>query len=90
MCDNFIFTIYSTREPESLAWIPTLATYQLCKLASFLILFFSQVDTQLFQHLLMKIVPPNQSCIPQPQQRRIRAVSATYTTAHGNAGSLTH
>ena len=34
----------------------------------------------------------NQSCsrrpTPQPQQRRIRAVSATYTTAHGNAGSL--
>ena len=24
-----------------------------------------------------------------PQQRRIRAASATYTTAHGNAGSLT-
>ena len=27
--------------------------------------------------------------MPQPQQRRIRAMSATYTTAHGNAGSLT-
>ena len=26
----------------------------------------------------------------QPQQCQIRAVSATYTTAHGNAGSLTH
>ena len=26
----------------------------------------------------------------EPQQRQIRAVSATYTTAHGNAGSLTH
>uniref|UniRef100_A0A8D0VDF6 Rac family small GTPase 3 n=2 Tax=Sus scrofa TaxID=9823 RepID=A0A8D0VDF6_PIG len=26
----------------------------------------------------------------KPQQRGIRAVSATYTTAHGNAGSLTH
>ena len=26
----------------------------------------------------------------QPQQRGIRAASATYTTAHGNAGSLTH
>ena len=36
----------------------------------------------------------NQSCscrpAPQPQQRCIRALSATYTTAHGNAGSLTH
>jgi len=27
--------------------------------------------------------------MPQPQQRQIRAASATYTTAHGNAGSLT-
>ena len=27
---------------------------------------------------------------PEPQQRGIRAASATYTTAHGNAGSLTH
>ena len=27
---------------------------------------------------------------PQPQWCRIRAVSMTYTTAHGNTGSLTH
>ena len=27
---------------------------------------------------------------PQPQQHQIRAMSATYTTAHDNAGSLTH
>ena len=27
---------------------------------------------------------------PQPQQHGIQATSATYTTAHGNAGSLTH
>ena len=36
----------------------------------------------------------NRSCscwpIPQPKQRQIQAASATYTTAHGNAGSLTH
>ena len=36
----------------------------------------------------------NQSCslrfIPQPQQHQIQAASAAYTTAHGNAGSLTH
>ena len=34
----------------------------------------------------------NHSCQPkpQPQQRQIRAVYGTYTTAHGNAGSLTH
>ena len=28
--------------------------------------------------------------IPQPQQQGIRAMSATYTTAHGNARSLTY
>jgi len=28
--------------------------------------------------------------MPEPQQRWIRVGSATYTTAHGNAGSLTH
>ena len=28
--------------------------------------------------------------MPEPQQRRIQASSATYTTAHGNARSLTH
>ena len=27
---------------------------------------------------------------PEPQQRGIRAASAAYTTAHDNAGSLTH
>jgi len=36
----------------------------------------------------------NRSCshppTPQPQQHRIWTESATYTTAHGNAGSLTH
>ena len=36
----------------------------------------------------------NRSCshqpTPEPQQRGIRAASATYTTAHGNAGSLAH
>ena len=29
------------------------------------------------------------SCQPQPQQCGIQAISVTYTTAHGNAGSLT-
>ena len=34
----------------------------------------------------------NQSCwpMPEPQQCQIRATSATYTTAYGNARSLTH
>ena len=33
---------------------------------------------------------PQLPAVPQPQQCGIRATSATYTTAHGNAGSLTH
>ena len=36
----------------------------------------------------------NQSCscqsTPQPQPHQIRATSVTYTTVHGNIGSLTH
>ena len=28
--------------------------------------------------------------LPQPQQHRIQATSATYTTTHGKAQSLTH
>ena len=36
----------------------------------------------------------NRSCccqpMPKPQQRQIQAASANYTTAHGNAGSLTY
>ena len=36
----------------------------------------------------------NQSCccrpMPEPQQHQIRVASVTYTTAHGNVGSLTH
>ena len=28
--------------------------------------------------------------IPQPQQHQVQATSATYTTSHGNARSLTH
>ena len=36
----------------------------------------------------------NRSCscrpMPEPQQRQIQTMSATYTTAHGNARSLTH
>ena len=36
------------------------------------------------------LFPGQGSNIPQPQQHRIRAMSVTYTTAHGNTGSLTH
>ena len=28
--------------------------------------------------------------LPEPQQHGIQAVNVSYTTAHGNAGSLTH
>ena len=46
----------------------------------------------LLQH--MEARGSNRSCnhrpTPQPQQLGIRAVSETYTTAHGNAGPLTH
>ena len=46
-------------------------------------------------HMEVPRLGSNWSCsrqpTPQPQQRRgIPATSATYTTAHGNAGSLTH
>ena len=33
---------------------------------------------------------PHLHPIPQPQQRGTKAMSVTYTTAHGNASSLTH
>ena len=46
------------------------------------------------RHVEVPRLGSNQSyscqCTPQPQQHRIQAVSATYTTAHGNAGSSTH
>ena len=67
-----------------------------------LFLFFSFLF--LFSFLLFRAPPSayggsqarglNQSYIcqprPQPQQCRMQATSATYTTAHGNATSLTH
>ena len=46
------------------------------------------------QHMEVPRLGWNQSCscqpTPQPQERRIWAVSATCATAHGNAISLTH
>ena len=46
------------------------------------------------QHMEISGLRSNLSCScrppPQPQQRQIRAASATFTTAHGNARSLTH
>ena len=46
------------------------------------------------RHMEVGIQRSNQSCrcrpTPQPQQCQIRPASATYTTAHGNAVSLTH
>ena len=68
-----------------------------CKTSRFFFLFFCFVFFFAFQghtHSIWKF--PGQgsngsySCWPTPQQHRIRATSATYTTAHRNAGSLTH
>ena len=42
--------------------------------------YFNENELQEMQHWLM----------PQPQQSQIRAMSATYTAAHGKARSLTH
>ena len=46
------------------------------------------------QHIEVSRLEVKQSCScqpqPQPQQHGIQAVSATYTTVHGNTGSLTH
>ena len=61
------------------------------------LLFFFLSFVLLGLHPWHKEVPrlgSNQSCscwpTPQPQQGRIWAASTTYTTAHGNARSLTH
>ena len=46
------------------------------------------------QHIEVPRLGAEQDCscwpTPQPQQRGIQAMSATYATVHGNAGSLTH
>ena len=46
------------------------------------------------QHMEVPRLRVESSCscrpTPQPQQLRIQDMSATYTTAHGNAGSWTH
>ena len=45
------------------------------------------------QHMKVPRLEANQSCscwsMPQPQQRRIQATSATYTTVHSNTWSIT-
>ena len=45
------------------------------------------------RHIEVPRLGSNRSCsrqpVPQPQQCQLQAVSATYTTAHGNARSLT-
>ena len=59
--------------------------------------FFFLFSVLLGPHLKHKKFPGwgshwSYSCrpMPQPQQLGIRATSASYTTAHGNTGSLTH
>ena len=48
----------------------------------------------LFSFFLFRVAPAAYGsalpAMPQPQQLRLQATPATYTTAHGNAGSLTH
>ena len=54
----------------------------------FFFLFFLPLLGPLLQH--MEVPRLGVESEPQPQQRRIWAASATYTTAHSNTGSLTH
>ena len=74
--------------------IPSAGSYNLCDLGSKIFYFFF-----LFFFFFLFMAAPAayghsqaRGCRPtrHPQQRRIRAASATYTTAHGNATSLTH
>ena len=61
---------------------------------SFLFFFFLSFYSHTFSIWKFPGQGSNHSCscwpTPQPQQCRIQAVSATYTTAHGNTRSLTH
>ena len=72
---------------------------QIIQIFFFFLSFFWRGGVFLGPHLQhMEILRPrvrlNQSysCLPtpQPQQRRIQAMSLTYITAHGSTGSLTH
>ena len=59
----------------------------------FFFLFFFVFLGPHLQHVEVPRLGVNQSYCwptPQPHQLGIRAASATYTTGHGNAGSLTH
>ena len=66
----------------------------LCFLFSFLVLFFFAFLGMYLRHMEVPRLGMNRSCsrwlTPQPQQWGIQATSATYTTAHGNDGSLTY
>ena len=67
----------------------------------FFLMFLTSFSVFFFFFVLFKAAPTahggsqarglqSHSCQPQPQQRQIWASSVTYTTAHGNARSLTH
>ena len=68
-----------------------------CKIETCILFFFLSFCHflgPLLQHMEVPRLGPNQSYshrpTPEPQQRKIQASSATYTTVHGNARSLTH
>ena len=56
--------------------------------------FFFAILGPHLQHMEVPGYGTNWSCscqpTPQPQQHQIQTMSAMYTTAYGNAGSLTH
>ena len=58
----------------------------------YLFIFAFQGCTRGTQRFPVQELNQSQSCQPTPQtqQRRMRAASSTYTTAHDNVGSLTH
>ena len=77
-------------------FVPNLTPYTLTNgnLNSLKQLFFLSFLRPLLRHMEVPRLGSNRSCshwpMPEPQQLGIRAESATYTTAHGNARSLTH
>ena len=56
--------------------------------------FLTQAGSIFFFFFFLVFLGSNRSCsrwpTPEPLQRRIQVASATYTTAHGNAGAVTH
>ena len=68
-------------------WIKPILDRNIFVIFSFCLFVFSTVALSAYWGSIWSY---NYRSIPQSQQHRIQAESATYTTAHGNAGSLTH